>query len=902
MSHSDQRRSSFSEAARRRPDGLAWIVTVLGLALSAGLFFLLYQEESNRLGLEFKVLDRERALKLSEDLRLLLDGVDVLSDSLRTHLDQDEQEFASIAAPILRRSNNILSLQWAPRVSNDERAQFEAPIQAAGKTETRILEVTTDGKSVPAATRAEYFPVQYMVSVEGGGSAIGFDHASNIVRRAAMLRAVAMHQSNASSRQEQQVGRTTFSVFAATPLVVLPSVPDQLPRVIVYSPVYRIATGSKDKDTDANQPAGFCIATINPQGVLDHTLKIFKPAGIHMALLDGPNEDKPLALHLSRLSSGATWKASELTPALPEGRFYYAHPIPFCGRQWQLVFISASAFEARHRSNWSWAALSIGCVLAGLGEGFVRYHSERKRELVLRVEERTHELTAAHAVLQAREQDLAITLRSIGDAVLSTDAQGHVSKMNPVAEQLTGWIEAEARNRPVGEIFHIINEETRQPALIPVDDVLATGEIHGLANQTVLIARDSTERAIEDCAAPIRDGAGVILGVVLVFRDATKERTNRKRIDVLLKDLQDFKSALDEHTTVALTDAQGKITSCNDRFCSITKYTRAELIGQDHRIMNSGHHPQEFFRELWTTISQGRVWKGEIMNRARDGSHYWMDSTIVPFLNAAGQPYQYVAIRTDITERKLADDEIRTLNTRVQKRAAQLEEANKELEAFSYSVSHDLRAPIRHIEGYVELLGKQLGENPSEKARRYMKTIADTTKEMGQLIDDLLSFSRMGRAEMQEQSVDLNQMLVETIDGQESETKGRNIIWKNAILPPVRADPAMLKQVMVNLLANAIKYTRRRDPAEIETGVMSETDKEVVVFVRDNGAGFDMKYADKLFGVFQRLHRADEFEGTGIGLANVRCIITRHGGRIWAEAEVDKGATFYFSINKVFKP
>jgi len=144
-------------------------------------------------------------------------------------------------------------------------------------------------------------------------------------------------------------------------------------------------------------------------------------------------------------------------------------------------------------------------------------------------------------------------------------------------------------------------------------------------------------------------------------------------------------------------------------------------------------------------------------------------------------------------------------------------------------------------------------------------------------------------------------MVAETIVGLESQTQGRNILWKNAVLPPVQADPAMLKQVLVNLFANAIKYTRRRDPAEIETGVESETDHEVVVFVRDNGAGFDMKYADKLFGVFQRLHRADEFEGTGIGLANVRRIVTRHGGRIWAEAEVEKGATFYFSIARSTK-
>lgn len=260
-----------------------------------------------------------------------------------------------------------------------------------------------------------------------------------------------------------------------------------------------------------------------------------------------------------------------------------------------------------------------------------------------------------------------------------------------------------------------------------------------------------------------------------------------------------------------------------------------------------------------------------------------------------------VIVIRDFQKRRHAEDEVKSLNTELQRHADEIAAANKELEAFSYSVSHDLRAPIRHIEGFVQLLGKRAGDNLDEKAHRYMKTIADTTKEMGQLIDDLLSFSRMGRAEMQQELVNLNHMVEKTLAGLEPQTTGRNIVWKKAPLPRAQADPAMLKQVFMNLFSNAIKYSRRRDPAEIEFGVASETENEVVVFVRDNGAGFDMQYASKLFGVFQRLHRADEFEGTGIGLANVHRIITRHGGRIWAEAAVDKGATFYFSLIKAIE-
>jgi light-regulated signal transduction histidine kinase (bacteriophytochrome) len=236
------------------------------------------------------------------------------------------------------------------------------------------------------------------------------------------------------------------------------------------------------------------------------------------------------------------------------------------------------------------------------------------------------------------------------------------------------------------------------------------------------------------------------------------------------------------------------------------------------------------------------------------------------------------------------------LEQRVYDRTAQLEAANKELEAFSYSVSHDLRAPLRHVQGYVDMLGREAQGQLSDKGRHYMKTIEDASREMGVLIDDLLGFSRMGRVQMAETSVSLDELVQESIRSLELTTRGRNIVWKIPPLPAVQGDHAMLRQVLANLLGNALKYTRPRDPAEIEFGCEGTEDGRVIFFVRDNGVGFDPQYVHKLFGVFQRLHRVDEFEGTGIGLANVRRIIARHGGRTWAEGAVDKGATFYFTL------
>ena len=254
-------------------------------------------------------------------------------------------------------------------------------------------------------------------------------------------------------------------------------------------------------------------------------------------------------------------------------------------------------------------------------------------------------------------------------------------------------------------------------------------------------------------------------------------------------------------------------------------------------------------------------------------------------------------LKREIVERKQAFEQIQELNKQLQRKSALLEAANQELESFSYSVSHDLRAPVRHIDGFATLLQRHEGAF-DEQGRRHLDTISESAKRMGQLIDDLLVFSRIGRAELRHATVNLDQLVQDAIRDLEPETRGRNIVWKQDPLPTVVGDAAMLRQVFVNLLANAVKYTRLADPARIEITCAAGTAEEIVVSVRDNGVGFDMQYVDKLFGVFQRLHRQDEFEGTGIGLANVRRIVLRHGGRTWAEGKLNEGATFFFSLPK----
>jgi signal transduction histidine kinase len=255
-------------------------------------------------------------------------------------------------------------------------------------------------------------------------------------------------------------------------------------------------------------------------------------------------------------------------------------------------------------------------------------------------------------------------------------------------------------------------------------------------------------------------------------------------------------------------------------------------------------------------------------------------------------------LQLEVEQRRQREDEIRQLNRELGKRATELEATNNELESFAYSVSHDLRAPLRHIAGYSELLQKQAASSLDEKSQRFIRTILESAKRMGNLIDDLLAFSRIGRAETRKTAVDLGQLTKEVVAEIRQDTKSRDISWKIGALPVCYGDRSMLRLVVVNLVSNAAKFTRMRTPAEIEIGCVDLNAEEVELFVKDNGAGFDMQYTNKLFGVFQRLHLPEQFEGTGIGLATVQRIVHRHGGKVRGEGAVDQGATFYFSLPK----
>jgi PAS domain S-box-containing protein len=529
------------------------------------------------------------------------------------------------------------------------------------------------------------------------------------------------------------------------------------------------------------------------------------------------------------------------------------------------------------------------------------------------------ELARSREALEAQTVMFQLVLASMGEGLIAADLQGRFLIFNDAAHELMGRGPEDLPTEQWTPHYKVFLPDGITP--YPPDDLPLVRAMRGESARVQLIVQHPetlSERWMEVTARPLRDGRGSRCGGVAVLHDITERKRSEdelaRQAEELLHSRQDLErqtlmlQSVLESTVEGLVaaDEQGKFIIWNPAAERIVGLGAANLSPEEWSAHYGAYLPDKITpfpseqNPLLRAI-RGEVSSAEIFFRNPElHNEVWIESNGSPLRDRSGVVRGGVIAFRDITQKKAAELEIRELNEhleqRIAERTAQLEAANHDLDAFTYSVSHDLRAPLRHITGFSQLLSKNFGSTMEPEARDYLQLIENGARHMDLLICGLLDLAKLGQHPLQRSLTELNPIIDRVILVLRPECEGRDVEWRIARLPAIECDPILMGQVFQNLLSNALKYSGRRPKAVIEIDSIQQEGKPPVIFVRDNGAGFSMQYADKLFGVFQRMHTDAEFEGIGVGLATVHRIVQKHGGSIWAEAEPDNGASFYFTV------
>lgn len=546
-------------------------------------------------------------------------------------------------------------------------------------------------------------------------------------------------------------------------------------------------------------------------------------------------------------------------------------------------------------------------------------------ELERRVTDRTAELQSANAGLAAANEELTVeieqreqvekqirvqltALESAANGIVITDRSGSIVWVNPAFAQLTGYTPEEV----IGQNPRVLKSGQHDRSFYgQLWGRILAGDVW--FGEVVNRRKDGSLYVEEMSITPVRQADGEITHFIAIKQDVTR----RIKAEQAIRESEErFRRIFEEGPLgMATVGLDFRLSRANARFCGMLGYTEKELVGRTFAEIT---YKEDIGKDLPLA---GRLLRGEIpffrlekRYVTKDGAPVWAELTASTIRDQEGRPLYFLGMIEDITERKRSEGAIQKLNQELADRADALAAANKELEAFSYSVSHDLRAPLKAIDGFTAILEREYAAHLDEGGRHLIELVRGNAQEMDKLVDGLLAFSRLSRQPLSKQAVDMTALVQQALEMLAPERENRSISLSIGNLPACEGDPVLLKQVWVNLIGNALKYTRKREETRIEIGsrklrIPSPTpssepttlnselqEPETVYYVCDNGVGFDMERADRLFGVFQRLHRAEDYPGTGVGLAIVQRIIHRHNGRVWAEADVDKGATFYFTL------
>jgi PAS domain S-box-containing protein len=509
-----------------------------------------------------------------------------------------------------------------------------------------------------------------------------------------------------------------------------------------------------------------------------------------------------------------------------------------------------------------------------------------------------------------------LLVESLNDfAIFILDTDGCICSCNKATEEIMGFHDMEIRGKHISEIYSAEQRLKRVP-----EEQLSTASSSGrFETQNWYVRKDGSIIWADMLITSLANGEGHPIGFGLVLRNFSGKSAGEKKMSLLNRSLQerlrqsqseisDYKHALDESSIVAITDQRGIIRYTNDNFCKISKYTREELLGQDHRIVNSGYHPGAFIRNLWVTIANGKIWRGELKNRAKDGSFYWVDTTIVPFLDEKGKPYQYLAIRSDITQRKRTEDQLQKakeeLEHKVVERTLELTQAlerEKELNEmksrFVSIASHEFRTPLSAILSSVSLIERYAAEEQTEKRHKHIERIKSSVKNLTAILDDFLSLEKLeqGRVDMHFLEFNLREFMEDIVDEMAEwlKKKRQRIQYSFKGDEMICQDKKILRNVMLNLLSNAIKYSHEEKTIGLHVESKSQN---VQIAVKDEGMGIPQEAQQNLFSKFYRAANVNNIQGTGLGLNIVKRYMELLGGAISFESQENVGTTFYIEF------
>jgi len=845
----------------------------LGLVVAAISFFLVWSHERDDLRMAFEQDSRDRIAVLRNRVR---DGCLFVESVASFYLGSERverNEFEAFVAPFPRDYVSLQATEWIARVTDADRASYEAAVRQEGLAGFEITEKAADGRMVRASRRDEYYPVHFVVPGQGNKAALGFDLGSEPVRLAAV-------------RHACDTGLTT----ATGPIALVQETGRQV-GILVLRPIYRRGFPAETVDERRSNLEGFAVGVFRVGDLLDSAIATLEPRGIDVALYDVTESGagRLLAVQGSH-TRAAGGPAGAFVPGDMAAWPRYGERLAAAGRTWEVVCAPTASHVVAQVAWQPWLALAVVLALTAGLTAYLVVARNREGQIVRLAAECTEsnetlrrevtERARAEIALREEQEKLAKITGSAQDAIIMMDGDGNVSFWNEAAERIFGH----TANEALGKGLHALlaPERFHQAYGRGFAHFREAGEGPAVGRTQQLVGRrkDGKEFPIELSLSAVRvRGAWHAVGII-------RDITSRKSMEQELRRLAVIAEQAAEG--IAVADLEGNLQFVNNAWAVMHGYgSGAELVGRHLSMFHTDDQLRTDVIPFNEMVKQQGHQAAEVGHKRKDGTTFQAQMVVTLMKDEQGKPYGLAGFAQDITDRKRAE-------ALLAKRTQELASSNAELEQFAYIASHDLQEPLRMVASYVQLLARRYQGKLDADADEFIHFAVDGSARMQTLINDLLTYSRVGTRGKEFAPTDGEAVLQTALSNLEVAIAESAAEVTHDPLPAVMADEVQVVRLFQNLIGNAVKF-HGEGPPRVHVSA-EQQDGWWTFSVRDNGIGIKPEYHERIFVIFQRLHSREEYEGTGIGLAVCKKIVERHGGRIWLESEEGKGSTFFFTL------